>query len=143
MVAPSILPMRFAPSFASGLPAAAAGFAASAGFAAAAGAAGAVVAAGAAGAAVAAGAAGFAASVGFAAGAAGAQAANRLTPAVPMLRRKKPRRDSPLKIPMSPTLPVAKPTAALAASVSNAPGRASPVCPNDVAQVSAHVKRFA
>src|SRR6185436_16427270 len=39
-------------------------------------------------------------------------------------------------------LPVAEPTAALAASVNHAPGRASPACPNDVAQLSAHVKRF-
>src|SRR5205085_9263309 len=72
-VAPSTLPINCAPSFASGLPAAAAGLAASAGFAASAGlaaAAGASVgfaaAAGAAGAVVAAGAAGLGASVGLA-----------------------------------------------------------------------------
>src|SRR5688572_18203569 len=100
---PSHLPISCAPSFCSpGLLAAAgaAGLAASAGFAASAGLAGAAAGVAAAGAVVAAGAAGFAGSAGlagsagFVAGAAGAQAASRLTPTTPRPARRNDLRDS-------------------------------------------------
>ncbi len=106
---PSILPMSVEPSFASGLPeaaAGAAGLAASAGFAAA-GAAGLAASAGLAGAVVAAGAAGLV-SAGLVAGADGAQAASSPMPATPSPRRRKPRRDTSLHTDMRSTLQVAE-----------------------------------